>query len=121
MKSVLLIGTFPQLMNARREAFEAAGYRVFASRHVPGGIRAATRLGVDAVVVGHGFSDDERHRICEAIRRSSPTTCIVVLYLASVSGVELADAVLDVTGNVNDLVSTVDGLVQPPMTGRGCA
>ena len=112
MLKVLLIGTYPVLLAQRQHAFESAGYEVKVSS-VSQAFRVIERQQFDAVILGHAIDEQERARLTSATTKKQHSCKVVCLYLGSIRNAEAANAVLQVTSPVEDLVRVVDELVCP--------
>ena len=112
MPRILLIETYPVLLTQRRHAFESAGYEVYVSS-VSQAFGLIERKRFDAVVLGHAIDEQERERLTSATTTKQRSCKVVCLYLGSIRNAEVANAVLQATSPVEDLVRAVDELVSP--------
>ena len=112
MPRILLIGTSAVLLAQRRQAFESAGYEVEVAS-VSQAVRLMECRQFDAVVTGHTIDERERAQLASAIRAKQLSSKIVCLYLGNIRNAEVANAVLQVTSPLEDLVHTVNELVCP--------
>jgi CheY-like chemotaxis protein len=107
MRTILLVGRFPELTRQRREAFESAGYAVHASNDIVLASERIERTQYDAVVIGHGIDEDERLHLTHAVKARRPAPKLVYLYIGSIRNAELADAVLH-DSSAEELVRSVE-------------
>ena len=111
MRNVLLIGTLPKLLQQRKRAFEASGYRVCIADDVSDAVKIIDEDRCDVVVIGVAIGENDRTQLARTLKRKCPTVKIVCLYLGGIRNAESADAVLQVTPEAQDLVRTVGFLV----------
>jgi DNA-binding NtrC family response regulator len=94
-----------------RSALDGAGYDVISVGNVEEALRQIARVRVDVLVLGNHLSRAERLRIEEGVARLRPKPRVILLYTASVTEAEQADAVLNTQGDPQDLVRTIQYLL----------
>jgi len=84
-----------------------AGYRLHAVPTAAEALVHIRQIQVDIVVIAHGLSLVDRSQIENAVQVLHPKPRIVLLYDASISKTEQADAVLNVNCEPQHLVQTI--------------
>jgi DNA-binding NtrC family response regulator len=125
MDRILSVGLLQDLLKARNETLKGAGFEVSScagSAHAKWLFR---KHGHKVVVIGHGVPKAERNQLAAYVKRISPQTQVVFLYLGRAEQAQLADAIVNVEEGPAYLVQTVQyllrkpGLGSEPSTGTG--
>lgn len=107
MKRVLLYGYEREHLKQRELALQEAGLDaelVSTRRHA---IQRARAGAFDAAVLGHSLRQRDREDLVGILKSINQSTCVILLYRGSISGAEIADAVLSHDALPADLVETV--------------
>ena len=107
---VLSIGRDLQLLEWRNNLLRSHGYIVTDARTASDAM-AALGKSYDVIIFGHAVPEEERNQIATAAKASHPETKIIMLYLGTIRRAELADAVLSVGGQPDDLVRSIEFLL----------
>jgi len=118
MPNALLLGTVPELLEQRRQAFEAAGYDVRIAHDLKSALRIVGAAPCDVIVIGHAVGERARTSLARTLKAKPRPPKIICLYLAAIRNAEEADAVLQVTSGVQGLVRTADLLIDAAADGH---
>jgi DNA-binding NtrC family response regulator len=112
MEKILLVGYLTDLVERRKQCLEAAAYDVTCATSFSEVMRLIDEREFKVVVLGHGVPEIERNRIARKTKQVSPSTKLVMLYLASIKNAELADAIIHTTTDPADLARTIQYLTR---------
>jgi ActR/RegA family two-component response regulator len=112
MRNVILLGIFPQFLEKTIRVFERVGYNVCTASSLRDAARLATTPTCDAVVIGPQLAENERSAFTRALRLRPELSHIICVYVGSSHNAEPADAVLQASCSVADLVQSVIFLVE---------
>lgn len=104
---VLCFGKSKERVTARCEALERAGHSSRWAMDLEAANAAAAQDRFDALVLGQQVPEEDRNQVARELRARNPQLIIVMLYAGSIRSTELADAILNVDGDINDLVQTL--------------
>ncbi len=110
-KYILSVAYDGTLAKARNHLLTTAGYTVVDATSVAGASDAMRGKVLAALLLGHRVPEAERNEIARVFKQENPRGKIVMLYDASISQAELADALISIH-DPQRVVETLDGFLQ---------
>ena len=92
------------------KTLERAGFAVHAAT-VEQALDNSPEFCAGALIIGVGLAAKDRIRVAQYARRHNPNVRIIVLYRGSIDNAEMADAVLNVAVEAQDLLQALQGLL----------
>ncbi len=101
------------LLLLRNDSLAIAGHTVVSPRRIEDVPLLMLQQTIDAIVIGHSVTAEERQPLIRAIRALKPTMPVIYVYTRPDAGHEpLADQSLDVTDGSAALVSSLDKMAE---------
>jgi CheY-like chemotaxis protein len=110
MAHVLCIGYLRNFLEARSALLRDAGHSVHCAATAEEASAYLSIGNYDVCIFGHGVPEEDRNNMAARVRLTSPNVAMIFLYSGSIKKAEMADAILNVHGNLPDLVQTVEYL-----------
>ena len=118
-KSILNVGRERAFLETRHDLLLNAGFSVVSADSLTAAEKLAKKK-FDALVVGAWMTSEERNRVVKLVKEKNPTASVVFYYDGKIDGTEAADAILNARGDHQDLVHTLQHLLNKPEgSGRG--
>jgi DNA-binding response OmpR family regulator len=108
---VLFFGHDVARMREREAQLRAAGFNVDSTSRLDEAISLAQNQRYQLGIVGHRVGEADRNRLAMVLRSSGCRIPIIFLYQASIHNAGLADAVLSMAADGQDLISAVNSLI----------
>jgi hypothetical protein len=112
MASILSIGVNKQMLAQRHKLLRDAGFDVVSSGLGDSLAQLVCDLRFQIAIFGPHVPEAERNRAAARLIRSCRHMKIIMLYEDAIRKAEMADAVLSVKGSPDDLVQTVNYLLE---------
>jgi hypothetical protein len=112
MATVLSIGVNKELLAQRHKALREAGFEVVSSGLGDTLAQLVADLRFQIAIFGPHVPEAERNRAAARLIRSCRHVKIIMLYEDAIRKAEMADAVLSVNGSPDDLIQTINYLLE---------
>ncbi len=109
---VLCFGKTQSRLRQRCEVVGNAGHSADSASYFDEAIALASENVYDALIVGQSVPESERTELAQMMKLRNSKLLVIFLYENSIRGAEIADAVLNGLGDVNDIVRTLHFLEQ---------
>jgi len=109
---VLSVGYLQEFLKKRNEHIAGGGHTVIPATSIEQALALASEDKFDVMVFGHFVPTEDRNTIARYFKEHFPLIAIIFLYETHIEKAELADAILNVHGDPQDLVQTITYLHQ---------
>jgi DNA-binding NtrC family response regulator len=109
---ILSFGIDQHYLQERARVLAAAGLTVSSVSQKDEALRLAKLMAPDIVIFGHRVPESLRMALSRNIKKLKPAARLIYIYLGSTQGTEMADAVLSLNSEPDQLVSTIRHLTE---------
>ena len=107
MARVLSVGYLEEFLKRRNEHIAHGGHAVIPATSIAQSLTLANEDKFDVMVFGHFVPAEDRNTIARYFKEHFPQISVIFLYEGHIEKAELADAILNVNGDPEDLVQTI--------------
>ena len=107
MARVLSVGYLQDFLKKRNEHIAQGGHKVIPAMSIEQSLALARDDKFDVMVFGHFVPTQDRNTIARYFKEHFPHIAVIFLYEGHIEQAELADAILNVYGDPQDLVQTI--------------
>jgi DNA-binding NtrC family response regulator len=112
--NILSFGIDQEFLQLRARALAAAGLKVSSVSQKDEALRLAKLVPPDLVIFGHKVPESLRIALSRNMKKINPAARLIYIYNGSTQGTELADAVLALDSQPDQLVATIRHLTEQP-------
>jgi DNA-binding NtrC family response regulator len=111
---ILSFGIDQEFLQLRARALSAAGLKVSSVSQKDEALRLAKIAPPDLVIFGHKVPESLRTALSRNIKKINPVVRLIYIYHGSTQGTEMADAVLSLDSQPDQLVEAIRHLTEQP-------